>query len=187
MERNVAEKLETTAYTIPKLIVGESPPFFRLEGECSQGIKDIVAQANSAFEKLTRQSDSHELKNLLQVRLKQTREKIFAQLKIEDQENDKHLVEKEIHRLCQQEGIDDTYKSFRFNVAVKNAKLGKSIVVRVNPRSEEAFVWQQPERGQRQVDAKILIVNGNHQREVLGRLFEIGERTDSLTAGKRGG
>lgn len=187
MERIVAEEQEPTAYIVPTVRVSDTPPFFRVEGVCSQAVKDIVAQADKVFQNLNGKVGGNEFKILLQKRCEQTKEKVLVQIKIEDQEQDKRLAEKEILRRCEEDGITNRYTSFRFNVAVKNAKLGKSVVVRVNPRSAEAFVWQQPDEGQAQVEAKVLIVNGSHQCEVRGRLFEKGERTDGLTAGKRGG
>ncbi|MES2355510.1 MAG: hypothetical protein V4568_14130 [Pseudomonadota bacterium] len=188
MEKTVIEDQEPASYTIPTITMSDAQPFLRLQEDCSQAIKDIVAQANKVLQNVNTPENSGEIiKSYVEKRLEHTREKVLVQVKKEDQDRDKQLAQEEVLKKCEEEGIANTFTSFRFNVAVKNAKLGKSVVVRVNPRSGEAFVWQQPTLDQVQLEAKIVIVCGNHQHEVVGRLFVKGERTDKITAGKRGG
>jgi hypothetical protein len=186
MEEAAGEDQESQSYVMPKLTVSETHPFLQVEGTCSPAIKDIVAQANKILQNVSAQSSGDEFKRFVQKRLDQTTEMIMAQVKKEDQEVDKSLVRKEVLEKCKEMGIAKAYANFRFHVAVKGAPIGKGVVVRVNPRSGEAFIWQLPQEGQDQHEAKILIVVGKHQNEVLGRPFVKGERTDGLTAGKRG-
>jgi len=187
MENSADSDKEPVSYVIPTVTIREAPPFFLVQEECSAAVKDIVAQTNKILENVRAQSNDDEFRKFVQKRLAQTREVIFAQIKKEDQDIDKRLVKKEVLGICAKEGFAKPFTNFRFHVAVKGAPIGKGVVVRINPRSGDAYVWQMPQAGQEQHEAKILIVNSKYQNEVLARAFVIGERTDGLTAGKRGG
>jgi len=187
MEKTVTEDQESASYVIPTITVHEAQPFLQLQEGCSQAMKDIVAQANKMLQNVSAQESGDAFKSYVMKRVEHTNEKLLVQVKKEDQDKDKQLAQEEVIKKCKEEGIPNTFTGFRFNVAVKNASLGKSVVVRVNPRSGEAFVWQQPTLGQVQLEAKIVIVSGSHQHETFGRLFMKGERTDGVKAGRRGG